>query len=274
LEAVILAYFAIPMWCLAMTLIKTSVVLTLLRLPLKRAWKVVLYILLAVQLTYWLANTIYLFAKCRPHHAAWDFTVATRHCPSEETDIVVSSLGSAINIATDLALSVAPMFILWNLRRPMRERILICSLTGIGLFATVASIVKAVVIAEWTHTEDRWATAISIATWTITEQFVSVLAACSPSLKTPIEKLLNKFGIALVEDNPNISFVHMPSRMREGELRRQAREWMGDDDTQVNVVVSNSTDQTHGNKDVESLGEKPASTWSSAPASDTVHSDG
>lgn len=233
--AVTLAYFSIPLWCLAMTLIKTSIVLTLLRLPpVKRAWTVALYILLAAQVTYWLANTVYLFAKCRPHHASWDFTVPVRRCPSEKTDIIVSSIGSAINIATDLVLSVAPMLIFWNLHRPLRERILICSLTGIGLFATVASILKAVVVAEWTRTEDRWATAISIATWTVTEQFVSILAACSPSLKGPIQRLLDKFGVQLVGNNSIISFVHVSSLLRERHLRRQAREWLGEEDMPAN----------------------------------------
>ncbi len=270
-DAVVLAYFAIPMWCLSMTLIKTSVVLTLLRLPLKRTWKIGLYALLGIQLTYWFANTIYIFAKCRPHHAAWDFTVAVRHCPSEDTDILVSSIGSAVNITTDFTLSVAPMFIFWKLRRPLRERILVCSLTGMGLFASAASIVKAVIVAQWTATEDRWSTAITIATWTITEQFVSVLAACSPSLKTPIEKMLNKFGIPLVEHDQNVSFVHMPSRLREGELRRQVREWMGDDEAHVNAVVSDSSSKAHGKRDIESLafGEKSVSSSTSASATAT-----
>lgn len=271
ISAITLAYLAIPIWSFAMTLVKTSIVLTLLRLPLKRAWTVVLYVVLAIQMTYFIGNTTYLFAKCRPHHAAWDFTVAVRHCPSEEVDVIVSSIGSAINIGTDLLLSVAPVFILWNLRRPLRERVLICSLTSIGLLATFASIMKAIIIAEWTHTEDRWSTAISIATWTVTEQFVSVMAACSPSLKKPIEKVLDKLGFPLVEQNPNISFVHMPSRMRERDLRRQAREWMGDDGTQ------NASDTTSGMgmHDVESLGEKAVSTSTSTSgsSSNATHKD-
>ncbi|KAK4151820.1 hypothetical protein C8A00DRAFT_16792 [Chaetomidium leptoderma] len=252
-STVAVAYFAIPVWCLAMTLIKTSIVLTLLRLPLRRTWKVGLYILLAIQLMHWLANLVYTFAKCQPYHAAWDLTVDPRSCPSNEIDIIVSMTASGINIATDLVLSVAPMFIFWNLRRPLRERILICSLTSIGLFATAASIMKVVVVARWAGANDQWESAITLATWTVTEQFVSILAACSPSLKGPIERLLNKLGIPLVEHNEYISFVYMPSRIDEGQLRRQAREWMGDDDTQINTVVSDSTNRTIGRNDTEGL---------------------
>lgn len=219
-----------------MSFIKTSVVLTLLRLPLRRAMKAVLYLLLTVQVGYGVGNAIYLFTKCRPYHSAWNFTVETRHCPSEQTDIVVSSLGSAINITTDVILSLAPMIILWNLRRPLRERILICSLTGVGLITTVCSILKAVIVADWTKDPDRWAASISVATWTVTEQFVSVLAACSPSLKQPIEKLMDRLGVPLVEHNSRISFVHIRSRVREGQLRRQAREWLGEDESSSRII--------------------------------------
>lgn len=258
--AVKLAYFAIPIWSIAMTLIKTSIILTLLRLPLKRSYKGMLYALLTVQLTFGTANTIYNFAKCQPFHASWDFTVVDRKCPSVETDVVVSNLMSAMNIITDLILSVTPMFIFWNLHRPLRERILICSLTSIGLFATFASIMKVVVIAEWNTATDTWATAISIGTWTVTEQFVSILAACSPSLKKPIENLLNKFGIPLVEHDPNISFMYIPPNMRGSEgSRRQARGQLDDGEAQLSPVLSHTATERSRNRDAEGWGGKSSS---------------
>ncbi|KAK4194534.1 hypothetical protein QBC40DRAFT_32709 [Triangularia verruculosa] len=231
-EGVFAAYFAIPIWALSMTLIKTSIVLTLLRLPLKKSWRIGLYVIGAVQVTYCFADMPYLFFKCRPFHAAWDIMVRDRKCPKLETDILVSSIGSAINITTDLLLSVAPMFILWNLRRPLRERIVICILTGMGLFASGASIMKAVVIADWRNVDDQWEMAMTIATWTILEQFISLFAACCPSLKGPIQALLGKCGINLTRQDTSVSFVHIPSRMRENQLRREAREWLGDEDLQ------------------------------------------
>ncbi|KAK3297259.1 uncharacterized protein B0H64DRAFT_121625 [Chaetomium fimeti] len=266
LFAVKLAYFAIPVWAIAMTLIKTSIILTLLRLPLKQSYKVMLYILLAVQLGFGIANTIYNFVKCQPYHAAWDMSVIDRRCPSGETDIAVSNFTSALNIATDLVLSVTPMFMFWNLHRPLRERILICSLTSIGLFATFASVMKVVVIAEWNTAGDSWSTAIAIATWTITEQFVSILAACSPSLKKPIETLLNKFGIPLVEHDPNISFMHVPPDMRGSEAaRRRARGFLGDEEAQPSPVLSHTATEASRNRDSENWGKK--SLCSSATAS-------
>jgi len=206
------AFFAIFFWGFAMTCIKTSVALTLLRIPLAhRAWRPFLYCVLAVQTTYFIGDTIYIFAKCRPLASAWDPTIEGGTCTDNNTDVLVSSIGSALNALTDICLSIAPMMILWKLRRPRRERILICCLTGMGLFASGASIAKALKVGEWGRGDvDMWALAVSIATWTIVEQFVAVLAACSPSLKGPIEYLLARCGILLTgAASPHFSFPSM-----------------------------------------------------------------
>ncbi|KAK1757163.1 hypothetical protein QBC47DRAFT_175887 [Echria macrotheca] len=218
-SAVKLSYIGIFLWNVAMTCIKTSIALTLLRIPLAhRAWRPSLFAILAVQTTYFVGDTIYIFAKCRPLSAAWDLSAYLANelpsgtCTDLVTDVLVSSIGSALNVLTDMLLSLAPMWIIWKLHRPRRERIFVCCLTGMGLFASGASIAKAVMVGRWgTHKDaDSWALSMSIATWTIVEQFVAVFAACSPSLKGPIEALLARFGIALTGPaSHHFSFLSM-----------------------------------------------------------------
>ncbi|KAK0720214.1 hypothetical protein B0H67DRAFT_599766 [Lasiosphaeris hirsuta] len=251
IAAIRLAYLAIPLWGLTMTLVKTSVALTLLRLPLNHGvWKPMLYSILVAQAIYFIGDTVYIFTKCRLLYGAWDFTqTAFCDCTSVYTDMLVSSVGSAINVTTDILLSLAPMFVLWKLRRPRRERILVCCLTGMGLFASGSSIAKAVMVGKWGSAEDPWALAMSIATWTIVEQFVAVLAACGPSLKGPIQRVLGRFGILLTEYGSHISFVTIPPsrggppggawprglrhryRMLRRGLRLCAKYWLGTGNT-------------------------------------------
>ncbi|KAK0619492.1 hypothetical protein B0T14DRAFT_411387, partial [Immersiella caudata] len=203
-EAIKHAYLAIFFWNLGMMLIKASIALTLLRIPLgHRAWRPFLYGIVAVQMVWFVGDTVYIFGvKCRPLQAAWDLEVALggqAECTDVRTDVLVSSIGSALNVVTSLLLSVAPMVVLAGLRRPRRERVLVCGLMGLGMFASGASIVKAVKVGEWDRAavEDTWALAMEVATWTVVELLVAVLAACSPSLKGPIEGLLGKCGILL-----------------------------------------------------------------------------
>ena len=215
-----LSYLAIPVWGGAMTCIKISVALSLLRIPVNRLWSGFLYTVTAFQVAYFIGNTVYIFVACRPLKAIWDFSVTDGYCLGPETSRIASNVGSAINITTDVLLSLAPMVMLWNLHRPLRERILVCCLMGIGLLASVSCIVKAVIVQRWGMGEtDTWALAMSIATWTMIEELLAVLAACSPSLKGPLERFLRRIGISIVEYNSQLSF--MPEKWLEGRAGRR-----------------------------------------------------
>ncbi len=214
-NAMKLSYLAIPVWGAAMTCIKISVALSLLRIPVNRLWTGFLYAVTAFQVVYFIGNTVYIFLACRPLDGIWDFTVTDAVCLGPWSSRVASNVGSAINITTDFLLSLAPMVMLWNLHRPLRERILVCCLMGIGLVASVTGIVKAVIVQQWGRTDiDNWALAMSIATWTMVEQLLAVLAACSPSLKGPLERVLGRLGVSIVQHNSQLSFV--PERWLEG----------------------------------------------------------
>jgi hypothetical protein len=79
-NAMKLAYFAILAWDAAMTCIKVSVALALLRIPVNRLWAVFLYSVTAVQIAYLIGNTVIVFLVCRPLHALWDFSVTDGYC--------------------------------------------------------------------------------------------------------------------------------------------------------------------------------------------------
>ena len=206
-----LAYLAIPVWCCAMTCIKVSVTLTLLRLPLGIKWKVFLYAIAAIQVAYFIGNEVYAFVICIPLKGIWDMSVTDARCLGPHSAVIASSVGSTINSLVDVILSVTPMVLVWQLRRPLREKLLVFVLTGIGLLASASSIAKALVVRKWGDPSetDTWALAVTIATLTMVEQFCAVLAACSPSLKGPIQRGLRSIGVSLTRYNSHISFVNI-----------------------------------------------------------------
>jgi hypothetical protein len=213
INSIKLGYLAIPVWGASMTCIKLSVALTLLRIPVGRTWNVFLYAITALQIAYFIGNTIWLFLACQPLAAMWDFSLLpTATCTGPGSARIASNVGSAMNIATDVAMSLAPIAILWTLYRPLRERVLVCGLMALGLLGSAACIVKAVIMRSWGDpTVDTGALAVSVATWTMAEQILALMAACGPSLKGPLEKMLEKFGVFL-RHHSVLSFV----RGREG----------------------------------------------------------
>lgn len=192
------SFLAIPIWGLAMACIKTAIALTYLRVQSTKAWNVFLYSIIGIQVAYGIGNTFFILLECRPLRAAWDLSLPRSSCLGKTPLLVASNLGASINITTDILLSLAPLAFLHKLQRPLREKVMICLLMGMGLFASFASIMKAIVVREWGKgNTDPGAIIISICTWTILEQFLAAFAACAPSLKLPLQKFLGTFGITL-----------------------------------------------------------------------------
>ncbi|KAK4183836.1 hypothetical protein QBC35DRAFT_83264 [Podospora australis] len=211
------SWLAIPVWGLAMTCIKISIALTLLRIRgNERGWRIFLYTIMGVQAVYGVGNTIFdLAIACQPLAAAWDIFIPGGKCVPVEVMRGVSNLGSSINITTDVLLSLAPATFLRKLNRPLRERIFVCVLMGMGLFASVSSIVKTVIIKDWgdpLSVDDWWAMGVSICTWTALEQLLGVLAACVPAMKGTFQRCLGVVGVSLTEPRSQRSGYYMRNR--------------------------------------------------------------
>jgi hypothetical protein len=152
-----------------------------------------------MQAAYAIGNVFFsLFGYCKPLAATWDVSYPRENCDRQAMRIA-SFVGAATNITTDLLLSLAPIVFVIKLQRPLRERVMICFLMGLGMLASVASIVKSVRVNTFAVNplEDHWASAISISTWTVVEQLLGVLAACVPCLKRPIQRFLDKIGFSI-----------------------------------------------------------------------------
>lgn len=218
------SWLAIPIWGLAMTCIKISIALTLLRIQgSHRGWRIFLYTIMAVQAVYGVGNTIFdLAIACQPLAAAWDYTIPGGRCVSTEVMRAVSNLGSSINITTDVLLSLAPATFLRKLNRPVRERVFVCVLMGMGIFASASSIVKTVIIKDFGNplaVDDFWAFGVSLCTWTALEQLLGVLAACVPAMKGTFQRCLGAVGVSLTESRSQQRSGYWNNRSAGGAAR-------------------------------------------------------
>jgi hypothetical protein len=204
-----LAYISVPTWSISMTTIKTGICLTILRIQSTRRWKFFLYTIIVVQITYCVGNTLFAVFRCRPFWPYWSNPADNPRggqqytCLGPDYVTVATVLGSTINIATDVLLALTPFFFLRTLRRPRREKALVCLLMAFGLFASFASLMKAIVVGMISRDtddaveDDKLAMGVSISTWMIAEQGLAVFAACAPCLKGFVESLLVRCGFSL-----------------------------------------------------------------------------
>ena len=197
--------------------IKTSIALTLLRFLTSFIWRVALYFIISIQGAMTIVSVFFLTLQCRPIRKAWDITMDQGSCLSPSGVRIASVTTAGINIATDLLLSLIPLAFLVNLRRPLRERLLIMVLMAMGIAASVASIRKTTIVLKYGDpSEEPMDLNVSIPTWTLAEQFIGVTAACMPSLKNPIQKLLAKIGFE-VDSKQGWSLGSIRIRTANGE---------------------------------------------------------
>lgn len=55
---------------------------------------------------------------------------------------IITFANAGINIASDLVLAIIPIPLLWKLQIPKKQKFILTSLFGLGMFASVMSIVR------------------------------------------------------------------------------------------------------------------------------------
>ncbi|KXX82694.1 hypothetical protein MMYC01_200848 [Madurella mycetomatis] len=191
-----------PMWAWSMAAIKISVAGMLMRVEQEKPWRRFLWAMVAVQVVLCIYNTIIQAVQCIPLEAAWDLLglITDAECISKDAIRISSICVSSVNVATDIIFALLPINFLRKVQRPLRERIIIGILMGLGIFASVASMIKAAAAANFGRTDDPNAEGISIGTWSCIEEQIGFIAACIPCLRSPFQKLLARWGIVTTQN--------------------------------------------------------------------------
>ncbi|KAJ5820021.1 hypothetical protein N7474_005612 [Penicillium riverlandense] len=136
------AEYAFPvLYYPAVTAIKSSILLFYLTLAKGQfLFRVVVLVTFGIVILFGLSLTLVNLFPCRPLSAS--FLIETppgTYC----IDIVALYISSApINILTDVAIFFLPMPILWNIRLPRRQKVILLLTFGAGIFVIVISILR------------------------------------------------------------------------------------------------------------------------------------
>jgi hypothetical protein len=198
-EAFHLAAIAQPLWAWSMVFVKVSFALMLLRISPSKSLRCFLWGMIILQIILGVYNTLATLLQCVPVHKAWDLlgTVPGR-CWSKKAVRISSITNSVIHILTDFMLALLPISFLRHIQRPMRERIIVGALMGLGFFAGVASILKIVAAMGFGKTEDQMNESITIGMWSVIEELVGFIVICIPCLRSPFQRVLQYCGMVSV----------------------------------------------------------------------------
>ncbi|KAG9194292.1 hypothetical protein G6011_04327 [Alternaria panax] len=198
-EAFHKASIAQPIWAWSMVFVKVFFALMLLRIPPSKHLRGFLWGMIVLQITLGVYNTLATLLQCVPVHKAWDLlgTVPGR-CWSRQAVRTSSITVSVIHIMTDFMLALLPISFLRHIQRPIRERVIVGALMGLGFFAGVASILKILAAMDFGKTGDQMNESITIGMWSVIEELVGFIVICVPCLRSPFQRILQYCGVVSV----------------------------------------------------------------------------
>lgn len=123
----------------------------------------------------------------------------------------MSNTITGITVATDIILSLFPIAMLRQIRRPLMEKVLIGVLMAMGMAASATSVYKAFLVKEWATAKDSFGFAFQVAMLTCSELFLGITAACCPCLKPVVQRWLESMGVSFKPKAPQ-SFLRREHR--------------------------------------------------------------
>lgn len=226
-----------PFWAWSMAAIKISIALMLIRLEPGVRWRRFLWAMVALQVVLTMYNTLAQFLGCIPFHKTWDFTGAVPgKCWPMRTSFVSQITVQAFVVFTDWVFALMPISFIRKIHRPLRERIVIGVLMGLGIFAGAASLVKIEKIYRLSRThsmEDVFLQYVTIEMWCSIEALVGFIASCVPCLRGPSQRLLEHYG--LVSPRPPNNYTSFAGQVYRGP--RQGTHTTGGTETVVEPPI-------------------------------------
>lgn len=126
---------------------------------------------------------LYILLQCHPIVGLWDPTSGAK-CLSPSGEQHLGYGQSTINSFTDLALSIFPATIIWKLNMKRSLKLSLCATMGLGIFALITSIMKAVNLPDISASPmDPTFAMFGLQFWMGIENATLIVAASIPTLR-------------------------------------------------------------------------------------------
>ncbi|KAK7181682.1 hypothetical protein DPSP01_013193 [Paraphaeosphaeria sporulosa] len=131
--------------------------------------------------TFCVICVIVCLTQCIPLRQMWNFTSVPLGTCVNTTALFYTT--SSINIITDIWIIVLPVRTLLKIQRPNREKLGLIFVFGLGVFSTIASIVRLHAIRIYTESTDPFYDSVPINLWSMVEVNIGIWCASIPSLR-------------------------------------------------------------------------------------------
>ena len=117
-------------WIIAVTIIRTSIILLYIHIFSTRKFRIVCYAALGFNLVFLLTFILARCLVCKPIAYSWDYTIPGGSCGDEQAfDMFTAS----VNLLQDFIVVVLPMRVLWRLQMATTRKLAVSGLFSMGL---------------------------------------------------------------------------------------------------------------------------------------------
>ena len=153
-----------------------------------------------------------------------------------------------------MVFAVLPLFFILKINRPLREKIVLCLLMGLGILCAAASIPKFISYSVFASGGDTTKNASGVVVWSQIELYVGITAACIPMLRSFFESALRKIGVSITNSSRGISRssagwnrYHQSNRVNETfEMRNTVPKSQREPDSESHQELTVSFDKEGG----------------------------
>ncbi|GJC96504.1 Integral membrane protein [Colletotrichum higginsianum IMI 349063] len=221
-------------WLLGTVFIKMAILWLYTRIFATAQFKRWSRVLMGFTGAYGVAFLIIFMTRCLPVSQQWA-PVPGGHCRDITIDQIVSV---TINIVLDIAMTVLPMPALWGLQMPLKNKIAVSAMFGMG-FATIAIMIWRLVNTVVTIGDPDFVYNLhDIGLISLLELWIGIIIACLPTLgplfKTYVKPAVSRFGSKLTDPSTDKggAAVHLKDLSSSGHsgrhLPRRTYDKLGD----------------------------------------------
>ncbi|KAF9871093.1 6-phosphogluconate dehydrogenase [Colletotrichum karsti] len=179
-----------PLCLIGLCLAKVSVGLFLLRMtPSARMRNFILGTIIFTILSA-TGNLLTVFFQCRPLAFTWDTSIEGGECIPPGNLKFAAFFNSGVSVFTDLLFALLPIPMLWKVQLNWKVKSAVIGVLSLGIFATVAAIVKISFLPNYGKHGDFLFDSSDITIWTTVEICTAIVAASIPCLKPLFKAIL------------------------------------------------------------------------------------
>ncbi|KAI1091680.1 hypothetical protein F5B19DRAFT_257183 [Rostrohypoxylon terebratum] len=141
--------------------------------------------LIWANLIFYIATFFLFLFVCIPREKIWKPTIEGR-CLSDK-DLIIAT--SVINVLSDVAILVTPLAVISRLQMPLKNKLGTGAVFGVGVLATVTTIVRLYYSVILAHRENLTYNLAPVGHWALGEFTAGILVACLPSLPRLLKHL-------------------------------------------------------------------------------------